>query len=552
MRLFAFLFILGMFALPAVAADIDYVAIARNCSMIDGSMSNATEDGKNEALTKAKTICAKGVFQLLDRTDFQANENLITANAILNSILTDESISSKTAIALSQAIQAKAQLSGPSAPSGPDTLGAGCRKIDRRDASGRVIGGFELRNALETCAKNMDIYLSDKDFYENPRIPRQADVRRLDRTFSHATSEELANLIEEKKATLRTQRNDISNRRFVKRCFNQTGTRPTYQNALNSVFDTCRLRASNTPGTVETNKPASFSYTLNRDGDDSIAVQSAFRGGRTVGDVILSVNADYERNNQQKKEQANLKTGLGLSYVLAPSSEAALRRFNENPSPEALERFLNGFYSVELEFDVDYNRQGLFGDPTSTACGLDPTQLFCGRQNLESLRLTGSAAPYLPFLSGRLASSNDVENSWPWAISPVGQVFFDTALNDDVITPDGVTVTGDVFGLKGGFTAAITPGYLRNRIELSVSGHIIHALSRDAGRVSMDDAFNFEKTSRQFSASLQYALSDGAFVGQSSGNNIIPIISFTYTNGSDSLKGRRSQDTLVIGLGLEY
>lgn len=555
MRILTVFFLVCICAPAAASPASDIEAIAASCTKIDGRDVDLSAhpneiDNAKASLISAKTDCAKGAFDLLGRIDYQKNNNLIRPEEILNTILTNTPIDTEDAEALAQVILTKKSTPPLKSTNGSDLTGEGCRKIDGIDDSGAPVTGLELRNTKSSCFQTMRILLKDSDYYQNPRIPRPEDVRDINKLVSVDVAEELANLIEEKKAELRAQRNNASSKRFVKRCFNQSGEKPGYQHALNAVFDICRLRASNTPGTVETNKPASFAYTANRDGADSIAVQSAFKGGRTVGETILSASVDYQRNNQQKKEQANLKTGLSVNYILAPSTEKALVQFKQNEI--TLDEFLDGFYSAELEFDVDYNRTGIFGDPETTLCQQDPAQPFCGRQNLESLRLTGSVAPFLPFLTGRLFDDNDADASWPWAISPVGEVFFDTALNNDVVTPDGNVINGDVFGVKGGFAAAIAPGYLKNRIEFSVSGHVIQTISRDPGRISTIDAYNFERVSRELSASIQYALSDGAFVGQASSNNVIPIISFTYTNGSNSLEGKQSQDTFVVGLGLEY
>lgn len=340
---------------------------------------------------------------------------------------------------------------------------------------------------------------------------------------------------------LRKARQDIADKRFVKGCF--------FGSSDNSIFDSkistfkCSIRGSNDPNQIAASRPASVSYTINNDGDDSYAVAAAtkvqtFVNPKLFSPGFLTFSADWQKNNQQKKEQDNLSLGASFEFDQVFESPISRRTLDTEGAVAALEDFASAYYS----FGLTYNRKGVFGDPTSDECEPDPTQPFCGKQDLESLRLLGQASPYLPQFESKSTSSNY------WVFSPSFSAFYDTALNDDFVSADGKKADGEVTGFAANAAFVLSPGWAdRNRWEFALTGQYVEAVSRSKGRRA-----DFEKTSRLFSASLNYALSSSSFVDQKSSNEIIPILSLTYTNGSDSLKARESQDTLVLGLSVKY
>ena len=313
----------------------------------------------------------------------------------------------------------------------------------------------------------------------------------------------------------------------------------------------CHLRATNDTENIAASRPATFAYTLNNDGDDSIAVSAAVKARHALQPGFLALKAEWQKNTQQKEEQDNLNLGVGYDFEIfrqrpSPSARQVKQKLDagETVNPAEALNALNDFYSIIVANSIEYNRKGIFGDATAAPCVADPTLRACGDQFLETIRFSSQASPYWPGLESANWTNND---QFYWVFSPTATVFYDRAVNNDVELLDGNLVNGGVFGIAGRATLAISPGIYKNRFELTLSGQIVQAFDRDMMRLE-----DFEKSSRLFSASLQYALSDNSFVGQKTSDYLIPAFSITYTNGSDSLKGRESQDTIVFGLSLKY
>ena len=190
---------------------------------------------------------------------------------------------------------------------------------------------------------------------------------------------------------------------------------------------------------------------------------------------------------------------------------------------------------------------GVFGDEDSDECTANPNEPFCDRQTLETIRITGGVSPYFPSFNNVIFDVNGSDEPWQIAISPTASVFYDTALNDNVLLPSGEAADGDVFGLVGQISASLSPGAFENRWQLAVSGQIIEALDRSSGRIA-----TFDRTSREFTSTLSYALIDDAYIGQTQSNRIIPAIAIIYTNGSDSLRGRSSRETIRLAFTALY
>lgn len=354
-----------------------------------------------------------------------------------------------------------------------------------------------------------------------------------------------ASVDELERMTLEAKRK-LTTKRTIKNCF------------IGDLF--CSLRATNDPESIAASRPAAFTYTINNDGKDSIALSAAVMAKSYVKPGYLTLHGEWQKNSQQKKEQDNLTLGAGFDFEIfqrrlsqktknyiaaagdqpsAAGSEAEARR--QLAERRAAEQ---DFYSAVISSKVSYNRKGLFGDPSSAPCIADPMLKACGDQFLESLRVTSQIAPFTPSFEARNYSG---KGDTYWIFSPTATVFYDRALNDNVEMLSGDLINGGVFGVAGKSTLTISPGVLQNRWELAFTGQIIQAVDRDPMRM-----MDFEKSSRLFSASLNFALSDASYVGQTESAALIPTIGITYTNGSDSLKGRQSQDTIVIGLNLKY
>lgn len=306
----------------------------------------------------------------------------------------------------------------------------------------------------------------------------------------------------------------------------------------------CSLRADNDPNKIGAARPAAFSYTFNNDGKDSYAIEAATKAFYALsadGTRNLSLSAQWHKNNQQKKEQDALSVGLGLTFEANQGLYDAFIRSMQESVP--LKNELYWFFDTTV--DLTYNRKAEIGDRTRTECVANPALRACGRQFLESARLSVVTAPYATkFGSDSLFAAK--RRAAYWVFSPTLGVFYDQAFNDGVETCSGQAANGGVMGAQAGFKYALSPGLYGNRWELSFSGQIVEVITQDQSRKA-----DFEKSGRLFSASLAYALGD-SFIGEDTRNKLLPALNLTYTNGSDPLKGRRSQDTLFIGLSLKY
>lgn len=436
------------------------------------------------------------------------------------------------------------------------------QRTPKEDLTPEEITTWEL--SILACQLATEIHLRDSDYNKIPGISGSGDITKanIEKENSMITAETVTALVKQielRKERLIADRINAGSSRFVRGCFNkqQSGVFKT----INEIFDSCTLRRTNSRNTVESSQGALFSFTRDlRNSDDeddrnTFEIAAAFRGtGGIDGKTSWTFATEYQRNNTENSEQANFNISTGIIRDFTFNDKLTKAELNRLATADGenlykdiygkLYKIRNQFSSYRTNLNVEYNRTGLFGSPDTEACILDSNQGFCGRQNLESLRVVGGVSPYFTFLNG---VSSKGGQPWQWAISPTGSVFYDTALNDNVVLPTGATVDGDVFGLVGGVSASLSPRVLRNRWQLSASAQIVEALDRSEGRRD-----TFEQTSRQFTSTLSFALIDDAYVGQTQSNDIIPAIAVVYTNGSDSLRGRSGVETLRLALTLLY
>lgn len=306
----------------------------------------------------------------------------------------------------------------------------------------------------------------------------------------------------------------------------------------------CTIRADNDPLKIGASKPATFAYTLNNDGKDSVAIEAAVKSFFSIRDAsgkFLTLSGLWHKNNQQTKEQDNVNVGIGVVFEsnsgLYQAFEAS--RNQEGPLPP------RKYFYADTSFDLSYNRKASFGDVNRAECVNDPDLLACGRQNLETARIAVTTSPYSPrFESHRVFEESS--STLYWVLSPVAGIFYDEVLNDGVETYAGSAASGGVLGANLGLNFSISPGVFDNKWVFQLSGQVVELASQSDGRKE-----DFEKSTSSFSASLSYALGN-SFIGDKAENKLIPALTLTYTTGSDPLKGRDSQNTLVAGLSLKY
>lgn len=314
-------------------------------------------------------------------------------------------------------------------------------------------------------------------------------------------------------------------------------------------WQNCSLRADADPTTLGASKPATFAATLNNDGDDSYDIQAALKAQFVLsGETFLNLKTSLNKNTLQKKdkEQDNFKVSVGVQQGFYFGVSENYDAWVAAGSPEIWKK---RSWSVLVDTDVAFNRKGIFPDRQSATCVATPSLRACGDQHLETLRLSVVAAPWSQQFQ---TSGVDVNGKRPETpalymnFAPTIGLYWDDALNDDVELLSGTRADGSVLAAKVGGTFSISPGVFENKWELVLSAHLIEALSRSDGRKQ-----DFERQSRQFSASINYALGE-TFVGQKTENTFLPVLSLTYINGSDALKGDASKDTLVLGFGVKY
>lgn len=423
---------------------------------------------------------------------------------------------------------------------------------------------------LDACFIIVQELLTKEDTQSIEGLSSIEDLRPGSLSISSSATSKLIKKIKNTKELFRKQRQNVSSKRFQRGCFNAED-QGTLLNALSDVFSNCALRRTNTPGSADAGRPAEFSFTRTLrsttlangtvvEPASTFDINAAFNGSQTFGtNAAASFRTEYQRNTAQGQEQANFSIGLGGIFDVTTGASLTddllfrLPDFDNEGSSFLGYQARNAFSSYRFAADLSYNRMGVFGSADSDACVADMTSPLCGRQNLETLRLTTTVVPYFDLLNGVLnngpAKSSSDKNipRLHWSVSPDFGLFFDDALNDDVVVASGDPVTGSVYGGRAGFSAAISPSVMKNRWRAEFSGHIIEAFERDAGRVT-----TFEKVSRQFDASLSFALRDNAYLEQTDTNFLIPAISITYTNGSDSLRGRSGRESVTVALSLFY
>ena len=159
----------------------------------------------------------------------------------------------------------------------------------------------------------------------------------------------------------------------------------------------CSIRADNNPKAIGATRPASFAYIVNNDADDSYSVQAAIKTQHDITPaffnditpVFFTIKGQWNKDNQQKKEQDNLKVGPGLEFEFTNLFAVEKRWENSNKTTST------DIWSVYLDADVAYNRKKIFGDETEPQCIADSGSQACGNQFLETLRFSLDAAPYL-------------------------------------------------------------------------------------------------------------------------------------------------------------
>lgn len=297
-------------------------------------------------------------------------------------------------------------------------------------------------------------------------------------------------------------------------------------------FFKCAIRADNDPKNINAARPASFSYTDNQDGDDFLAVDLAIKTQHDVGFGFAAFKTQWNRNDQLRKQQDNFSVGGGLQFEF-DNVESAFDSFIESDRTRT-----PTVWSVYLDADVLYNKKGIFAPTDAPACVATPEDPACEKQFLNSIRTSVTASPYTDLL----------ERFEPlyFILQPTVRLFSDTALNNSVELLDGEAAEGSVTGGAARIDLAASPSVFRNRIELSTSAQIIEAFSRHARRES-----DFPNTSRLFEASISLALF-GSYVGHEEANTLIPAVTIKYTDGSDSLKGRASQQNWSFSLTIKY
>jgi len=302
----------------------------------------------------------------------------------------------------------------------------------------------------------------------------------------------------------------------------------------------CSLRADNNTKKKENADPASFAYTANNDKDtnDSYAIMAALKIAIEDKNKAYGLKSQWHKNNQQSKEQDNFNFGASFGITFS-DVKSDFERWLAAGKPD---NWNGNTYTHYLDFDVVYNRKGIFGDNKADACVADPTLKACNRQNLETIRYSGSLSPWW----SNWEHVPTGENEPFWSFSPTVSLFIDDALNGEVEKLDGTEVNGSVSGLMGNASFFFSPSMFNYRWGLTVSGQITEAVDRSEGRKE-----DFSGSSPLLSISLDYALGE-TYVGQKDKNTFLPAIGVTYTNGADPLNGREDQDTLVLGFKLKY
>lgn len=305
------------------------------------------------------------------------------------------------------------------------------------------------------------------------------------------------------------------------------------------------LQQESTPQEQPWTQPARVAYTFNNDGKDSYAVDLAGKGIfplKTDSPIFLLADASWNRNNQQKKEQNNLRASGGLHFEVQSPPPAG--PFDKDK-----------LFSLWIDGKIGYNRKSVFADKTKTACVSDPSLPTCQTQHLGSIRGTIDIAPYWGFFESDqsytvpgpdgAATGKFDGPGIAHSLGIIGTFFYDNATENTLNPETGERITGVVTGLKAKAGGALSPKFTGYRAVLRADVQGIWTTSR--ANLRRDD---FGGSTHLVTVSLDWDLSDRSFLKDEKG--IKPSVGITYSDGSDPLQGREKQSTWVVGLKLAF
>lgn len=323
------------------------------------------------------------------------------------------------------------------------------------------------------------------------------------------------------------------------------GLSPARSAPAEAKATTFSIQADEAPDDKPWEEPARLAYTVNMRGRDSFSVDVAAKLSHSLSTgspVFGTTELVWHKNNQQKKEQDDLRAAVGLHLDIDTIS--ATGPLNENA------------LSLFVDANLSYGRKAVFPDTTTPACVASPSAVYCKRQYVESIRGTLDLAPFKRDIfesdQPRRPATGETPNSTRLLGPPLaysfglfGTAFFDDVTRNAVDPDDGTLITGMVSGLHAKAGIAMSPKLADYRLVLRLSGEVVKTLSRGAGRES-----DFPKSSHLLSASLDYDLVQSSLLDL--GPTFRPSVGVTYTNGSDPLAGRKKQSTIVVALKIAF
>lgn len=306
------------------------------------------------------------------------------------------------------------------------------------------------------------------------------------------------------------------------------------------------LQQESTPQEQPWTQPARAAYTFNNNGDDSFALDIAGKAVfplKTNAPVFLLADGALNKNNQQNKEQNNLRASGGLHFEFQSSA----------PGGQTVNK--SKLFSLWIDAKLGYNRKAVYADKTKPACVSDLSLETCKTQYIGSMRGTIDVSPYWGFFeSNQSYNVRDTDGvvtgkfegpGVAHSLGIIGTFFYDNATESTIDPDTGKSITGVVTGFKGKIGGAISPKFTGYRAVLRTDIQGIWATSRAAYR--KDD---FGGSSHLVTVSLDWDLSDRSFLKDEKG--IKPSVGVTYTSGSDPLVGREKQSTWVVSLKVAF
>jgi hypothetical protein len=276
-------------------------------------------------------------------------------------------------------------------------------------------------------------------------------------------------------------------------------------------------------------QPASVAFTINDGAPNSYSVHLNINAAtRPKNGLEWFSHAAWDRDNQIKSQQHNLKLGAGFVF------ERAFAGKSHTPIPGvgAANDVSNAPGLVlTSKFELGFNREVKFND-------LITNPILPARERVESIRGTFDVIPWIEEFENEFGGIS-------YAFGLGGSLYYDNILNNVINVGTSLPDKGNVFGgvIKSGIK--FSPKNMKSW-QLSIGGQIRKGF--DATGIRDTDAHSIIK------ASLDFFVANPPSLNSDDDKKKLfrPAVGIEFTSGEDPLVGLTQQTTLMLALKLGY